>query len=125
MEYTRTGTWNKFKNSLPANLLFLLLALGVGYGTYNMFGTTLSLWNESHDTQKKIEELSKKKAELEAYIAELETKEGVEREAKKYLNLKLPGEQVVVVIPEKEEIKTEEETPFMKIKSFLTSLFSR
>lgn len=116
--------WKKLKNSLPANVFFLILALGVGYGAYNMFGTTLELWRESRDTQKNTEELLAKKRELEAYIAELESPEGVTREAKRSLNLKLPGEEVVVVIPDVAEEKVPSQTLFVKISSFFTSLWN-
>ncbi len=53
---------------------------------------------EEHD--KKISALQEEKARLEAAIANLKTSEGIEREAKKRLNLKNPGEEVVVVVPD-------------------------
>lgn len=56
---------------------------------------------ESEETTKKIDGLKRKKQELEAALAEIQTKEAVEREAKARLNLKKPGEEVVVVVPEK------------------------
>ena len=97
----KESTWGKIKNSLLLNILFFVVAALVGYGTYNMVRQTLSLSQESKDNVQKIEELTKKKKELEAYIAELESPQAIEREGKNRLNLKKPGEEVVVVVPEK------------------------
>ena len=63
-----------------------------------------ALRGESYEVQQQIEELKNRKEELEARIAELQNEETVRREAKERLNLKLPGENVVVVVPEKQEV---------------------
>lgn len=81
----------------------------------------LSMRRESEDVNHKITELQQKKAQLEAYLQELQTKEALERRAKERLNLKKPGEEVVVVIPA--EKKEESQTPakismWEKIKQF-------
>lgn len=81
----------------------------------------LSMRRESEEVNQKIAELRQKKAQLEAYVEELQTKEAVERRAKERLNLKKPGEEVVVVMPpeKKEEPQTHEATTtWEKIKEF-------
>lgn len=90
-------TW--IKNSIIANLALSLLAVLVAYGAFNLARYGLELKKESWGAQKKIEELARKNQGLEAALTELETKEASERMAKERLNLKLPGEKVVVLVP--------------------------
>lgn len=92
--------WNKIKNSIWINALFLFLMVTVGYGSYNVVRRAMVLYQESNVIQKKVEELKKKKQELEVQLQEFENPEAIEREAKERLNLKRPGEKVVVVVPE-------------------------
>ena len=82
----------------------------------------LSLHSELDSTQKKIEEVTRKKEELEHRIVELQTPEAVEREAKERLNLKKSGENVVVVVPEKKEVSPKSNLEYFwgKIKNFFT-----
>ena len=70
----------------------------------------------------KIEQLKAKKRELETALTEIQTKEAVEREAKERLNLKNPGEQVVVIVPEKKDNQSEEQSMsfWAKFKSFFS-----
>lgn len=84
-------------------ILLVALAAAVGYGAARMVLNSVALRGESRETQKQIEELLARKKELEARIAELQNEEAIRREAKERLNLKLPGENVVVVVPEKQE----------------------
>lgn len=85
-----------------------------------MVRDTLGLRSEVKNTEKEITELFKKKQELEAYLMELQTRAGIEREAKDRFNLKLPGEEVVVVVPKAEESKPQPQTASLweKIREF-------
>lgn len=106
-----------------ANLVFLGLVGLVGFGTYNMVSRALALRGESKEAEAKIQELLRKKAELEAYALELESRQAIEREAKDRLNLKLPGEEVVVVVPEKQPEIISEPSRADRFMSFLGGLF--
>lgn len=90
-------------HSFYAIILLVALAAAVGYGAARMVLNAMALRGESRETQKQIEELLARKKELEARITELQDEEAIRREAKERLNLKLPGENVVVVVPEKQE----------------------
>ena len=117
--------WQIFKKSILANIAFLALSILVGYGAYNVVFQALVLRGESRGTDVKIQALLKKKAELEQYTAELQSRQAVEREAKERLNLKLPGEEVVVVVPEKKpEISQQLESRLGRTKSFFKHLLS-
>lgn len=101
-------------------MLLLALAVALSVPAFRMVRQALGLYRESINTDKKIQELSQKKEELEAYIARLGTPAAVEKEAKKRLNLKLPGEEVVVVVPEKNSPKDLKPPSFFdRIKKFL------
>lgn len=80
------------------NLVLLVLVVVAGYAAYNLGLDAWKLWAESYDIKQQIAELTTKKNELETYLAELKTLEAVRREAKERLNLKLPGEEVAIVV---------------------------
>lgn len=89
------------KDSALFHIFLLILSAAVGYGSYRMARQAWSVYRESAGNRKKIEELKQKKQELQAYLERLQTPGEVERQAKERLNLKLPGEQVIVVVAEK------------------------
>lgn len=110
--------WKKIKNSWTVTILFALLGVWVAYGAYRMISQAVLLWGENRTTEQKITELKKKRDELASYIADLKSRSAVEREAKERLNLKLPGEEVVVVLPEKKESATSAPSFFESVKNF-------
>ncbi len=93
--------WGKMKQSVVFNIGIALLAIFVVSGTYRMVEQAFSAQEGAKEEVGKIEELKQKKSVLEASLEELKTKDAVTREAKERLNYKLPGEEVVVVVPEK------------------------
>lgn len=77
---------------------------------------------EKRAREEEIERLLKKRQQLEEYLREFQEREAVIREAKERLNLKLPGEKVVVVVPDNNSTtsKPQEEITFWeKVKEFL------
>ena len=91
------------KKSFVINIALILVATGISYSAARMVQNALNMRAQSADMAQEIEQLKVKKQELEVLLTELQTKEAVEREAKERLNLKKPGEQVVVVVPEKKD----------------------
>lgn len=89
------------KDSILFHIFLLIVAIAVAYGSFYLARQALGLYRESMGNRKKIEELRQKKQELEAYLEHLQTPGAVERQAKERFNLKLPGEQVVVVLAQK------------------------
>lgn len=108
------------KRSLIINILLVVVAIVVSYSASRMVRDVFVLREQSAEITQKIEELTKKKRELEIYLAEIQTKEAIEREAKNRLNLKKPGEEVVVIVPEKKETATvaESQNWWTRIKRF-------
>ena len=89
------------KESLLLNILLFIIAAAVAYGSFYMVKQAVALYRESAENRKKIEELTQRKRELDAYLEHLQTPGAIEQEAKERFNLKIPGEQVVVVIADK------------------------
>ena len=110
--------WERMKKSIAANVIFLLLAVLLGYSALAMLQGMFKLKGELDIANQKLAVLSQKNKELELRLTELDTKEAVEREAKARLNLKNIGESVVVLVPQKE-------TAPLKNSANLTSLWER
>lgn len=120
--------WPWVKNSIVANLALLLIAVLASYGAFNLARYGWELKRESRDSQKKIEELARKNQGLEAALAELGTKEAAERRAKERLNLKLPGEKVVVLVPQDlsaSQADSVETSGFLKIWNQVKNFFNK
>lgn len=96
--------WKYFKSSVGLNLLLIIVAAIFGYSSYAMIKRSVDLSSESRDLGRRIQDLSKKEKELDQALEEVKTAEAVEREAKSRLNLKLPGEEVVVVVEGKKDL---------------------
>lgn len=92
----RSMKW--IRDSLLFHVFLLLAAASVAYASFSTAKQAVALWRESAANQKKIADLAQKKQELEAYLKRLQSPGAIERTAKERLNLKLPGEQVVVVL---------------------------
>ena len=80
------------------------------YSGFFVVKQMLALRGEENDLQLKKMKLLEKKAALESELSELQTREGIEREAKERFNLKMPGEKVVIVVPESTESATSSES---------------
>lgn len=100
------------KQSITLHIIFALMAVGIAYGTFTIMRQVISLSRESKLLEKKIDALRREKSDLEVLIRELETPWAVQREAKDHLNLKMSGEEVVIVVPEKKEILPKAPTSF-------------
>ncbi len=115
----------KIQNTIWFNAVLLLVAVVLSLAAYRAVRQAVELGQEAEDGKKKINELAIKKQELETKIAELQTSEAQERLAKEKLNLKKNGEEVVVVVPDKNlsETKTTSNSWMIKVRDFLGSLF--
>ena len=92
--------WRRTKNSVFANLLLVGVAvISMGW-TYGLGHQAWLLNREYQAARQKISQLEREKSGLQEQIVELGTAEAARREAKRRLNLKDPGEQVVVVVPD-------------------------
>lgn len=112
----------KIQNSIWFNILLFLVAVFLSVAAYKSVKQALYFKKETDENKTKISELLKKKNELEIKIEEFQTIETKERSAKERLNLKKPGEEVVVVLPEETQLpKDIEKTDlWSKVRDFFS-----
>jgi len=116
--------WTKIKGSLSLNLMLMVIAGVVGASVVRMASQGLGLYAEVRGTEARATALERKKVELIARLAELDTPEVIERVAKARLNLKNQGERVVVVTDEQESHTPVPPASFwQKVKRFLRGIF--
>lgn len=109
-----------------AILLIILIILSVSTLKVYLKSRKASLKNDQTIAQ--IEELEKKKKELEDRLAKLQIGSGLEEEIREKFNVKKPGEEVLNIIdksPENDKINNEESEKgfFSKIWDWIKNLF--
>ncbi len=91
----------------PVALLIALFLFGwLGVQFWGVAKKAYVLREERKHLEAKLVLLQQKKAEIEAGVSRLQSEAFLEREAKRRLNLKNSGEQVVVIIPEEKKEAT-------------------
>lgn len=106
--------WKFIKRSIFINILLFIFAALVLYGALGMVKQAVEFWREAENSRLQIRGLTQKKEELERYLEEIRTPQVIEREAKERLNLKLPGEEVVVVPEERPREPVADPRGFLK-----------
>ena len=115
------------KSSLFLNAVMVFIAVSALFGAVRMVRQTLALRGERAAARAGLEALDRQKKELGSRLTELDTPEAVEREAKARLQLRQPGETVVVVVPEEqsEPPATTPSTLWRRINQFFAEIFSK
>lgn len=115
---------NKLQQSPFFNILLAVAAGAMLIAVTRVATQAYQIRRESTAVQKETELLNKKRADLGVQLQGLATPEAVQRQAKERLNLKLPDEQVVVVVPPAVHIATStHESTWNTVKQFLKSIF--
>lgn len=85
---------------LKIAILLAIAALGyIGFSTFQETKKKQQIEDEINKLKKEAEEINRENLNLEEKIYYLESDEFKQREAKEKLNLRSPGEQVVVIKP--------------------------
>lgn len=114
----------RIKYALPVNILLLLAASVVGVGAVRMTRATLSLRAEVRKSEARLEAIAARKHEIARRLDEQDAPEAVEYQAKATMNLKNPGEEVIVVVPEEEGTGVLEPSGFwQRISDFFSRIF--
>lgn len=104
----------------------LILFFVILHHVWGMTGRLLSFYSEKKGLEVKIAELQKRNEDIKKEIDYTGTEGFLEREGKARLNLKKPGEEVVVIVEEKEEMqnqKDKNQTLWQKLFSAIISVF--
>lgn len=86
--------------SLPVLIAVTVLLLWMIYGIVSVIVTLRKLSQKNDELKAKIENVQKSKKNLEDKMSLMETKYGVDLEARQNFNLKKPGEEVILFIEE-------------------------
>jgi len=92
--------WRRLTNSPALNLLLVFAAGFLLWSAGGMVYDAVILYRERDAIIREIEVAERDAEALKDAEGEAESPYAIEREAKKRFNLKLPGEHVVVVVPE-------------------------
>ncbi len=104
------GTATRFAGAgLILTLAAVLIYLAVA--NWKIWGQRLDLNNALKQAREEAQGLEKKNEEFQKGIAEAETEGYFERAARERLNLKKPGEEVVVIIPPEDKSSETSKSP--------------
>jgi len=112
------------KRSIPMNIFLLCTASAVAVGAARITATTLALRAELRSAESQLGDMVRKKQELSRRLEEQDTPEAVEYQAKARMNLKNPGEEVVVVVPDERPAPPETSAGFWQsVRDFFARIF--
>ena len=117
--------WSYVRKSILVNTALIVLAICFVIWTAGVLREVLIVRSQYREVEDRTQKLTGQKADIEGKLAELDIPAVFEREAKSRLNLKNPGEHVVVVIPEKPAPPPPSQPAglFNRIKAFLSAFF--
>jgi len=116
--------WNRIIRSLPLHVvLFILAALSLVSGV-SLVRSAIQVSRDHASVSARLANLMSEKKRLEEEIRERTQEESVRYQAHLRLNLKNPGENIVVVLPEDHASSADEkDTSFWRdIKNFLRAI---
>lgn len=92
-----------------AALLIMFILISVS--TVKVYLKSRLAVSKNEKVEQKIEELRKRKSELEKEIKRLQSNFGAEEEIRKKFNVMKPGEKVIVIVDKSEKIDFNEKKP--------------
>ena len=87
-------------------MLLGVLALMFAYGVIGFMGKMKETSRNRKIAEEKVAELSKQKEKLSSDIGKLQTEEGVEENIREKFGLAKEGEEVIVVVEDKNQLET-------------------
>ena len=104
----------KFKTILSSKItrvLLVVLVLLMGYSAYKRYAIAKDMERRRHEVESDAVRLQGQKEVLEKQVRYLSDDRGIEAEMRRQFDVALDNEQVVVIVePEKDEIKTSSST---------------
>lgn len=116
--------WNRITRSVWANIVFAVLAAACLAGALSLIRSAAQVLRDSAAARARFADLTAEKERLEEEIYERTQESAIRYQAKARLNLKNPGEEVVIVVSEDEPADTAEPSDFwQKIREFFSKMF--
>ncbi len=104
----------KFKTILSSKVtrvFLVVLVLLMGYSAYKRYSIAKDMERRRHEVESDVVRLQGQKEVLEKQVRYLSDDRGIEAEMRRQFDVALDNEQVVVIVePEKDEIKTSSST---------------
>lgn len=126
-DFQENNRWRAFFASRAVLSILLLLFIGMGIISFRALEAGWEAEAERTAVKEHLRELEEKKGVLTTELEDLRSQEGIEREARQKLNLRKPGEEVVIIRDAKTDStqnKDVQSSSFIKsIKEFLISNF--
>lgn len=110
--------------SKPVLIGLIVLMLLLTKGVVNIFLKYRESVLAERISRAKLAELESRKESLQSDIENLQSEEGVEEELRTKYNVGYPGEKMIVVVNQDEEIVSEEKGFWKRTFSFITSWFN-
>lgn len=118
--------WNRITRSVSANVILAVVAAVCLVSALSLVRSASQVQKGFAAARARIADLTAQKERLEEAISELTQEEAVWYRAKARLNLKNPGEEIVVVLPDKPEVSAPARSGvWQRIKDFLRALTAR
>ena len=120
--------WNRITHSLSINAALAVLAVFCFVSAASLARQAIQISRDSAAAARRLDELTAHKKELEAATRAAGMEETIRYKAKARFNLKNPGENIVVVLPDKKEVPADaagDNSLWERIKSFFGGLFRR
>lgn len=106
---TKKGSWQNIFFAVFLGLLILIVVGFLFFANWQMGQRRRELNSQIEALQKEIQALEEKHQTLEVDLSQSAEESYLEKEARERFNLKKPGEEVVTILPFKEEIQAEKE----------------
>ena len=117
--------WNRITRSVWAHVILAALAAVSLASALSLARSALEVARDSAAARARLEKLAVQKGRLEEEIRERAQEESVRYRAKARLNLKNPGENIVVVLPDDPDVSAPAEAEvWQRIKNFFGSVAS-
>ncbi len=108
-EYQEKKRIRKILYSRKTLVLIFIIMIFFVYSTVKVFIRSRDAVAKNDEVKKELNDLLKKKNDLEKEIARLRSEAGAEEEIRKKFNVGKPGEKILVIIDKKQEdVKIEE-----------------
>lgn len=118
--------WNRITHSLSATIFLAAVAVACAAGAVSLMRSALQVSRDSAAASARLALLTAQKERLEEERRERAGEEAVRYHAKARLNLKNPGEEIVVVLPDRPEISASGEMGlWRRIKIFFRAIAPR
>lgn len=96
-DFQENNHWRAFFASRAVLSVLLLLFIGMGVISFRALEAGWEAKAERAAVKEHLRELEEKKGVLTTELEDLRSQEGIEREARQKLNLRKPGEEVVII----------------------------